>query len=240
MVLEARAHVAALRDERDRSVWYARALDAAEERARHRTARELHDGIAQALTGQRLLLASLRRELGSQAPHKLLDTLDHVTAESQSYVRDLIQDLNPPELDDSRLTVIVAKLSRQFLARYAFRVTFEVNGDDRIDPSDLPLVYRIVRELLFNALKHSQTDAADVKVAASEGEVLIAVVDHGVGFTAEAIGRRGRGSGFGLADLCERVRAVGGDVEIGALLPRGSRVSIRLPPSPFRQLSTVT
>lgn len=80
----------------------------------------------------------------------------------------------------------------------------------------------------MNARKHSQRHSAEVEVDVSPAAVEITVVDEGVGFdtqrTVPPSGKR-----FGLAQLRERVRAVGGTLVVDAVIGEGCRVTVRLP-----------
>jgi signal transduction histidine kinase len=229
MTLAQRALIESIAVDRDRLRWYGKALDDADEAARRQTAADLHDGIAQVLTGQSLLLRALRNRLGPGADTELLDTLDHTTRAAAEHVRGLIQDLSPRELESAGLREVLSNLARQFEERYQFQLAVRVDDESRIPRLRYPLTYRVVRELAFNAFKHSGTARADVHVSAPDDSLAIVVTDEGVGFSAEAVGRREDGAGFGLTHLSECVQATGGTFEIAAGAVKGGRVIVRLP-----------
>jgi len=229
MTVGQRALAERLKDDRDRLSWYAGALDAADEAARKRTAAALHDGLGQVLTGQAFLLRALRKRLGDAAPADLLGELDRSTGEAQDQVRNLIGDLSPPDLETAALRDVLERLARSFEARYGFHVTVRVEDESGIARSHYGLVYRVVRELVFNAFKHSGQARAEVRIAAQAHAAVIAVSDAGVGFDATAVGRRAGGSGFGLTHLSECILGVGGTIEFGRVEPQGSRVVVTLP-----------
>jgi len=112
-------------------------------------------------------------------------------------------------------------------------VVWRVTGTADLPRERLRLIYRCIRELLMNAVKHSQRQSAEVEVEVSAGGVEITVVDEGVGFDtrrpAPPSGKR-----FGLAQLRERVRAAGGTLEVDAVIGEGCRVTIGLPAAPAR------
>lgn len=229
MTLGQRALLESIAIDRDRLRWYGKALDDADEAARRQTAADLHDGIAQVLTGQSLLLRALRNRLGPDADTELLDTLDHTTRAAAEHVRGLIQDLSPRELESAGLGEVIANLARQFDERYQFELMVRVDDESRIPRSRYPLTYRVARELAFNAFKHSGTAWAEVHVSAPDEWLAIVVTDEGVGFSAQAVGRREDGAGFGLTHLSQCVQATGGTFEIAAGPVKGSRVIVRLP-----------
>jgi signal transduction histidine kinase len=89
-------------------------------------------------------------------------------------------------------------------------------------------MYRIVRELVHNAYRHSQTSEAQLAIRLQANSILIRVTDSGVGFDdrSEPVTR---GSPFGLANLRQRIRATGGRLTLESMPGRGCRVSVELP-----------
>ncbi len=211
---------------------YARVLGVAEETARRKTAADLHDGIGQVLAGQSMTLAAMRA-YASQSPLRvLLEEAAEASREAQEGLRVMIQDLSPPGLDHASLDQTLRWLADFFKTRFEFSVVWRLNGTADLPRDRLRLVYRCIRELLMNARKHSQRQSAEVEVDVSPAVVEITVVDEGVGFdtqrTAPPSGKR-----FGLAQLRERVRAVGGTLDIDAVIGEGCRVTVRLPSPPM-------
>ena len=91
------------------------------------------------------------------------------------------------------------------------------------------LLFRAVRELLGNVLKHAQTLSAKVVLRRSGDQVEIAVEDHGVGFDPHATVPSPAQGGFGLFSVREQIHRLGGTMEIASELGRGTRVTLRLP-----------
>ena len=109
-------------------------------------------------------------------------------------------------------------------------MAWRVTGIAELPRERLRLIYRCVRELLMNARKHSQRQSAEVEVDISPTGVEIMVVDEGIGFDAHGAPPL---SGFGLAQLRERVRAAGGTLDLDAVIGEGCRATVRLPsPTP--------
>jgi signal transduction histidine kinase len=226
--IEQRELVAALKREHERLVWYARALDEAEETVRRQTASDLHDGVAQLLTGQSLILAAAERELRD---HPAVESVAHarsVNREAMQDVRNMIAELSPPELGASGLAEAIDAMAGQFRARFGFEVEREVRIVRPLPKDLVTLGYRVIRELVFNSYKHSTRQSAVVSAVTTDGALRISVADDGVGFSDKDIGRR-EGGGFGLAHIVERVAAVRGTVEIGRSDGPGSRVVITIP-----------
>ena len=207
---------------------YARALGVAEETARRKTAADLHDGIGQVLAGQSMTLAAMRAHTSGPALSVLLDEAAEASREAQEGLRAMIQDLTPPGLEQASLDETLRWLADFFETRFGFRVTWRVTGAADLSRDRLRLIYRCIRELLMNARKHSQRHSAEVEVDLSASVVEIMVLDEGVGFDAH-LALPLSGNRFGLAQLKERVRAVGGTLDLDTVVGEGCRVSVRLP-----------
>jgi signal transduction histidine kinase len=228
MTLKQRALLDELAREHQALRSYARALGVAEETARRKTAADLHDGIGQVLAGQSMTLAAMRAHTSHSQLTVLLDEAAEASREAQEGLRVMIQDLSPPGLDHASLDETLHWLADFFRTRFDFSVVWRLTGTADLPRERLRLIYRCIRELLMNAVKHSQRQSAEVEVEVSAGGVEITVVDEGVGFDT---GRPAPPSGkrFGLAQLRERVRAAGGTLEVDAVIGEGCRVTVGLP-----------
>jgi signal transduction histidine kinase len=228
MTLKQRALLDELAREHQALRSYARALGVAEETARRKTAADLHDGIGQVLAGQSMTLAAMRPHASHSQLTVLLDEAAEASREAQEGLRVMIQDLSPPGLDHASLDETLHWLADFFRTRFDFSVLWRLTGTADLPRERLRLIYRCIRELLMNAVKHSQRRSAEVEVEVSAAGVEITVVDEGVGFDtrrpAPPSGKR-----FGLAQLRERVRAAGGTLEVDAVIGEGCRVTVGLP-----------
>jgi signal transduction histidine kinase len=231
MTLKQRALLDELAREHQALRSYARALGVAEETARRKTAADLHDGIGQVLAGQSMTLAAMRAHASHSQLTVLLDEAAEASREAQEGLRVMIQDLSPPGLDHASLDETLRWLADFFRTRFEFSVVWRVTGTGDLPRERLRLIYRCIRELLMNAVKHSQRRSAEVEVDVSAAGVEIAVVDEGVGFDARRPPAPS-GKRFGLAQLRERVRAAGGTLEVDAVIGEGCRVTVGLPAAP--------
>ena len=228
LMLKEHALVGELGRSNERLHQYARELNEAEDTARRATASDLHDGVGQLLAGQAMLLGALKPMVAGTLAHTLLDDAMSASYEAQKGIRTMIQDLSPPELEETTIEGVLHGLARLFDSRYRFKVSVHVAGGGEVGEDLLRVTYRVVRELLFNVYKHSRTDCADVIVDQFAEHLDIAVVDHGVGFDA-ARRTSESGASFGLLHLFERLRAVGGSVEFDSAPGQGCRANVRLP-----------
>ena len=86
-------------------------------------------------------------------------------------------DLSPAELESTSLRGLIESMARQFEQRYQFTVLASLASDREAPADTLRLVYRVVRELVFNAFKHSQGTRVNVHGQVSDDRVIIEVFD---------------------------------------------------------------
>jgi signal transduction histidine kinase len=199
-----------------------------QEEERKNLSRELHDHVAQVLTGLRMELGRVERMTGpvhaQVAPaiagcRELIDDMFRT-------VRNLALGLRPSMLDDVGLQAALEWHVRDFTARYAISVDLKVEGDfDALPDKHRTCVYRVVQEAMTNCARHAQATAIRVSVTACERErqLNVLVTDNGVGLDPTR-----RRKGLGLKGIEERVKELDGSVTIAREPSRGTKLAIRL------------
>ncbi|MBI2816487.1 MAG: PAS domain S-box protein [Acidobacteria bacterium] len=203
---------------------------------RGRLARELHDSTAQTLSALSLNLA-LFNKISSvakqpQAAKVLSDSLTLADQASRE-LRTLSYLLHPPLLDDSG----VAQALRWYIDGFIQRTQIEV--DLTISPPELGrlpnelerTILRIVQECLTNVYRHSQSSTASVHLVRGPAEVTLVVQDQGKGFPSEESDQAAKPSvtlGVGIRGMMERVKQLGGSMQVRAANP-GTIVEVALP-----------
>jgi signal transduction histidine kinase len=220
---------ARLRHNQARLQQYARELVGAEERARRSTAVDLHDGIGQQLVG----LAMTLEALTSRAPAEIRLMLREATAnvrDVQAIAQRVIADLSPPGLYELGLEPALKWLSVYMRSHDNLQVELRVAADDAAIDIDLRvLVFKVIRELLRNVVKHSGVHSAIVTVTRDTRELRAVVEDHGVGFEWQLSLFEPRAHGFGLWSVADRVRAASGEMIVDTGPGRGCRVTVSFP-----------
>ncbi|HMD28246.1 MAG TPA: MASE1 domain-containing protein [Steroidobacteraceae bacterium] len=218
-----------LRQQQDRLRQYARELVGAEERARRATAVDLHDGIGQQLVG---LAMTLDAVAGRATPEMrlLLGEATHTVREVQSIAQRVIADLSPPGLYELGLEPALKWLIVYMRSKDNFQVELSIPADDAAIDLDLRvLVFKVIRELLRNVVKHSGVKAAKVTVTHTPKELRVVVEDLGVGFEWQLSLFEPRAHGFGLWSVADRVREAAGEMTVDTGPGRGCRVTVVFP-----------
>jgi PAS domain S-box-containing protein len=205
-------------------------LTMTEHRERKRLAQVLHDGLQQYLAAAKLQVGGLA---GNPTEAKQAATqIEQLLGESIQMSRSLSAELSPPILYERGLGAAFEWLAHMMRERYGLAVacSFQCKPDP---PEDMKiLLFQSVRELLFNAVKHSGVSAAEVEMQAQDGHLRISVSDSGGGFDPQRLGKIGAGGGgFGLFSIRERLALLGGALEIDSASGRGSRFTMTIPHS---------
>jgi signal transduction histidine kinase len=206
----------------------------AEERARRKLASELHDGPAQNLAGMAMQLAEMRRKAVDRELLTLLDETDQVLADTTLQTRTLMLELAPPGLHDTGLIEALRWLADRVGKQQRLIVTIEDDGVAKpLEDQVTVLLFQTVRELLQNVVKHARSKRATVRCSVAGESFMLDVVDPGVGFEVHSIDRLPtRQGGFGLFNIRERLKLMGGTIDIHSIVGEGTTVRIRVPLKP--------
>ncbi|MCB0112549.1 MAG: HAMP domain-containing protein [Caldilineaceae bacterium] len=188
-------------------------LITAQEEERKRIARELHDGIGQALTS---LIVGLKLTLQITEPEQVKaknDELRQHAIQMLSEVRLISRQLRPSVLDDLGLTEALERYADEFTRLYSsMTVDFHSELSQRLSPSAETTLYRIVQEAMTNAARHSGGDVVSVLLQQRQDHVLAIIEDNGTGFDPEAARRAGQS--VGIHGMAERAELLGGQLMI--------------------------
>jgi signal transduction histidine kinase len=206
----------------------------AEERARRKLASELHDGPAQNLAGMAMQLAEIKRKVDDREQIALLVEAEQVLADTTTQTRMLMLELAPPGLHESGLVEALRWLAARSGEQQRLTVTVEDDGAPKpLEDQVSVLLFQTVRELLQNVVKHARSKRATVRCSVSDGALWIDVIDPGVGFEVNSINRLPtRQGGFGLFSIRERLKLMGGRIDIHSIVGEGTTVRIRVPLKP--------
>jgi len=199
-----------------------------EENERRRLAGELHDSIGAMLSTIRVGITTVARQIPDpqslEQPKQMLDD----TIQS---VRKISRDLMPSTLEKFGFAQAVKELCERFHATSQVPIQYTEKGELKsFDKNRELMLFRVVQELLNNALKHSQGTLINVMVGSEGEQLLVAVEDNGIGFDAEALHlSTDSGRGLGLFNIENRARLLNAKIEYDKTRSSGSKTTLIVP-----------
>ena len=200
-----------------------------QEHERRQLAQALHDTISQSLALAKLQLSAL--PVTDPLARERLDGVLALLDETVQHARTLTFALSPPILYELGLGAGLEWLAETITQQHGLPVT--VQGDlDRLplDDDTQTFLFTAAREALVNVVKHARARQATVWLRAADGRVQVEIRDDGVGFDPASLpGRGSQAGGFGLFSIRERLRHLGGRVEIVSAPGQGTGITLFLP-----------
>ncbi|SDB87321.1 sensor histidine kinase [Paraburkholderia lycopersici] len=191
----------------------------ADEAARRRLARELHDSVGAELAATRFALANVHTWLPASAPPQCAEALALVARSldaATGAMRHVLDGLHAPQLD-AGLAPALAAWMRGFAARSGLAAQFASASDDarlaRLPANAALAVFRVAQEALVNVARHAQATRAEVRLESTARHLTLTVADDGIGLARRGPAHRRGGAGhYGLAGMRERCAAFGGSL----------------------------
>lgn len=215
----------------------AREAGVREERAR--MAREIHDTIAQGLTG---IVAQLEaadvadRANDAQLRRHHIDTARALARESLTEARRSVAALAPSRLAEARLPEAIAEMAKRWAETSGIALHMETTGEPVPLLADLEVaLFRVAQEALTNVGKHAGATRVGLTLSYMDDVVVLDVRDDGRGFDPAAHRGPAGGSGFGLAAMEQRLLRVSGRWEIESAPGEGTAVSAAVPAIPAQE-----
>ena len=207
-------------------------LLSAEEKERKRIARELHDGIGQALSAIKFGVENALRSLQREPASTEVDSLKQIvpfTQKTIEEVRRIVKDLRPSILDDLGIIATINWFCREFKSLYApIRLDHIINVEEDDVPEHLKtVIYRILQEALNNVAKHSRAGRVSIGLEKKDALLVFGISDDGIGFDPEQVVSLERSErGVGLASMRERTELTGGHFFISSGRQTGTTIRI--------------
>jgi signal transduction histidine kinase len=202
---------------------------------RRRIARDLHDTTGQTLSALKMSLALLPKQVEGAASSEIINDLNCLADEALQEVRTTSYLLHPPLLDETGF----ASAAQWFVEGFAKRSHIEVQCNIRRPAERLSreyelVLFRVLQEALTNVHRHSGASIAKVTFQIDHTELELQISDNGNGVDEkklQEVRRSGRNLGVGLTGMRERVRQLGGRLEISSIPAAGTTLKIVLPVS---------
>jgi signal transduction histidine kinase len=206
---------------------------------RQRMAREIHDTLAQGLTGIITQLEAAQQTASEPERERRIDNAKRLARDSLAEARRSVQALRPQALEDSKLPDALADEVTRWTATSGVLAEVRTTGDlQALHPEVEVTLLRVAQEALANVAKHAAAAHAWVTLSYMEDVVTLDVRDDGAGFDRAEPSQDG--GGFGLIAMRQRVNRLAGQLEIESEPGAGTAVSASLPAIPLspRQAAT--
>jgi len=197
---------------------------------RKKMAREIHDGFGPLLSAIRLNLEALTVKYNDQFDNQSREDITHIINaldETTKDIRALSHNLMPTVLIDFGLVPAVNNLCAKIRSSGKIDVEFITNLKRRIDPENELTIYRIVQELINNAIKHSEASRVNVQLMDHETIIILSVDDNGKGVNMKEIDVYS--GGIGLNNIQARVNANRGSFTIESTPGNGFTAHVEIP-----------
>ncbi len=196
-----------------------------QEAERTRISQDLHDSLGGTLSTLKLQYDSLQLDHSDlthdRAFQKIMGMIDDACTE----VRDIARNLKPIALEKLGLAAALKDLINRYSVRDVMEISLHTHQIDGVLSKEAKLhVYRIIQELLNNAIKHANAKEIDVQLNKMDDSLYIMVEDNGSGFDQNSAKQ-----GLGLGNLQSRVNVLRGDMEIDSSPERGTSVTVHIP-----------
>jgi PAS domain S-box-containing protein len=204
----------------------------AQEEERKRISRELHDVIAQTLTGINIRLAALKNEatLNTKGIDRNIARTQRLVEKSVNIVHQFARELRPAVLDDLGLIPALHSFMKNFAAQTGLHIRLTASkGVEQLDTARRTVLYRVAQEALTNISRHARASRAQVNIQKLDGALCMKIKDNGKGFRVESLSHAKRSKRLGLLGMRERVEMINGRFTIESAPGKGTTIQAQIP-----------
>jgi signal transduction histidine kinase len=209
-----------------------RQILSAQEDERKKISRELHDVIAQTLTGINIRLATLKREAATNTKglDRNIARTQELVQKSVDIVHRFARELRPTVLDDLGLIPALHSFVKTFSKRTRIHVKLTVYATvEELDSAKRTVLYRVAQEALTNVARHAHASRVDIDIEKQPRSVCLTVKDNGRSFQVQRALHVKRNKRLGLLGMRERVEMVGGNFAIESAPGLGTAIHAEIP-----------
>ena len=209
-----------------------RQLLSAQEEERKMISRELHDQIAQTLTGINIRLASLKTEstLNNKGLQKKISSTQRLVEKSVDIVHRFARELRPTVLDDLGLIPALHSFMKGFTKRTGVHAHLTVFAAvEKLSATRRTVLFRVAQEALTNVARHARASRVEVGIRKLPDCICMKIRDDGKSFDVERAFRANGGKHLGLLGMRERLEMVGGSFVVESAPGRGTTITAQLP-----------
>jgi signal transduction histidine kinase len=203
----------------------------AQEDERRKISRELHDVIAQTLTGINIRLATLKKEaaFNTNGLARNIARTQRLVEKSVEIVHQFARELRPALLDDLGLIPALHSFMKHFTAHTGIRTQLKAfAGVEQVDTAKRTVLFRVAQESLTNVARHAQASRADVSIEERPDGICMKIKDDGKSFQVERLSLAKGGKHLGLLGMRERLEMVGGKFGIESAPGKGTTITAQI------------
>lgn len=189
---------------------------------RNRLARDLHDSVKQQVFAVAMQIGAtqtlLRRD--PVAAEARLKEAQKLISQTQQELTSLISELRPAALNGKGIAAALRELTTQWTQQTSIVATLRAKSHETLPLAVEEALFRVAQEALSNVARHSKANLVQMELATTDDTVTLAITDNGQGFdTAHR-----NGSGLGLLSMRERMKTLGGDVQLESTPGKGTHI----------------
>jgi signal transduction histidine kinase len=210
-----------------------RQILSAQEDERKKISRELHDVIAQTLTGINIRLAALKKEasLNTKGLERSIARTQKLVEKSVDIVHRFARELRPAVLDDLGLIPALHSFVKLFSQRTRIHISLKVfAGVEQLDGNKRTILYRVAQEALNNVARHAQASRVEVDIQRlADGGIAMKIHDNGKSFDVNGVLKAKGRKRLGLLGMRERLEMVGGSFGVESVPGKGTTITAQIP-----------
>jgi PAS domain S-box-containing protein len=204
----------------------------AQEEERKRISRELHDVIAQTLTGINLRLAALKKAAGGNPKDfdRHLARTQQLVEKSVNIVHEFARELRPAVLDDLGLIPALHSFMKNFTAQTGIHAHLTAFTEvEKLEISQRTVLFRVAQEALTNVNRHAKASRVEVSIQKISDGICMKINDDGKSFSVEQALHASTGKRLGLLGMRERLEMVGGTFRVESVPGKGTTTIAQIP-----------
>lgn len=202
-----------------------------EEEERLRIARDLHDEIGPLMSALKIYTTTYMESNSPEKKNKLAGQISVIMRDMIESIKDISNDMSPHVLVNFGLQAASQNIVNLFSKGLKIHLRSNL-GDLRFPSTVESVVYRILKELVNNTIKHAEAENIFINLEYSDGGLMCHYRDDGLGFDWQEH-LRSKTKGMGINNICSRIRSLGGDFEISSTPGNGFAITLIIKSSPL-------
>jgi signal transduction histidine kinase len=209
-----------------------RKILSAQEDERIRISRELHDVIAQTLTGINIRLATLKKEaaLNTKGLDRNIARTQRLVEKSVDIVHQFARELRPAVLDDLGLIPALHSYMKSFTTRTGIRTHLIAFAEvEQLDTARRTVLFRVAQEALTNVARHARASRVELSIEKQPDYICMKIKDDGKSFDVKRVLLAHGAKRLGLLGMRERSEMVGGRFDVESAVGQGTTIIAQIP-----------